>query len=339
VKRGRLLLAFAPLIVLLAGCGGGPSGNALAPKSPQAHAIATLWWWMMGVGFFGLAVVVGLLVAAWVRRNKLGIGNDTEGPKAGERTGWFVVVIGGVIVPIGVIVALFVVSDIFIIRTTEAPAATATKMTVVVVGHQFWWEIRYPGTGAVTANEMHIPVRTPVRVEVRTADVIHSFWVPELNRKIQAIPGQSNAIELDADSTGAYLGYCAEFCGLQHAHMHIKVIVQSASAFRRWLARQTAPAATPPPKTPASVGEAVFLDKCASCHTIRGTAGSGTVGPDLTHLADRRTLAAVTIPNTPSYLAGWIGHAQSVKPGSAMPDIALSTAQVGELVAYLDSLK
>ena len=140
------------------------------------------------------------------------------------------------------IVALFVVSDIFMIRTTEAPAATATKMTVLVVGHQFWWEIRYPGTRTVTANEMHIPVRTPVRVEVRTDDVIHSFWVPALNRKIQTIPGQTNAIEFDATTPGTYLGYCAEFCGLQHAHMHLEVIVQSASAFRRWLALQAAPA-------------------------------------------------------------------------------------------------
>ena len=294
---------------------------------------------MMGVGFFGLAVVVGMLVAAWVRRDKRGIGGDTEGPKAGERTGWFVVVIGGVIVPIGVIVALFVVSDIFMIRTTEAPAATATKMTVLVVGHQFWWEIRYPGTRAVTANEMHIPVRTPIRIEVRTDDVIHNFWVPALNRKIQTIPGQTNAIEFDANTPGTYLGYCAEFCGLQHAHMHVEVIVQSAPAFRKWLARQATPAATPPPKTPEAVGEAVFLDKCASCHTIRGTAASGDVGPDLTHVGSRHTLAAVTIPNTPSYLAGWITDAQSVKPGSAMPDIALSTAQVGELVDYLDSLK
>ena len=338
MKRGRLVIAGAPLLLLVTGCGGGPSGNALAPKSPQAHAIATLWWWMLGVAFFGLAVVVGLLVAAWVRRNKTGIGRDTEGPKAGEHTGWFVVVIGGVVVPIGAIAALFVVSNIFIIRTTEAPAATATKLTVLVVGHQFWWEIRYPGTRAVTADELHIPVRTPVRVEVRTVDVIHDLWVPELNRKIQTMPGQTNAIEFDANDIGTYLGYCAEFCGLQHAHMHIEVIVQSAAAFRTWLSRQAAPAAAPA-TTAARAGQAVFLDKCSSCHTIRGTAATGDVGPDLTHLAGRRTLAAITIPNTPSYLAGWIRDAQSVKPGSAMPDIALSNAQVRALVAYLDSLK
>lgn len=169
-------------------------------------------------------------------------------------------------------------------------------------------------------------------------DVIHSLWVPELNRKIQSMPGQTNAIEFDANDIGTYLGYCAEFCGLQHAHMHIDVIVQSAAAFRSWLARQEAPT-TAPATPPARAGQAVFLDKCSSCHAIRGTAASGDVGPDLTHLADRHTLAAVTIPNTPSYLAGWIRDAQSVKPGSAMPDIALSNAQVRELVAYLGSLK
>src|SRR5262249_32593926 len=161
--------------------------------------------------------------------------------------------------------------DLFVIRATEAPAADATRLTVLVVGHQWWWEVRYPGTKVVTANEIHIPVRTPVRLEVRTADVIHSVWVPELNRTIDTIPGRTNAIVLDAKRVGTYRGQCDEFCGVQHAHMAFLVIAQPASAFRTWLANQARPAAAPV-SARARQGEQVFMTGgCQQCHTIRGT--------------------------------------------------------------------
>jgi cytochrome c oxidase subunit 2 len=166
--------------VLLPGCGG--QQDALAPKSHQARDIASLFWWMMGAAFVGMGVIVFLLGLAWKRRHRRGIGSDTEGDEPGERFAWLVVVGAGVVLPIILLATLFVVSDILVIRTTQAPAASSTRLTIEVVGHQWWWEVRYPGTNAVAANEIHIPVRTPVRVEVRTADVIHSFWVPELNR-------------------------------------------------------------------------------------------------------------------------------------------------------------
>jgi cytochrome c oxidase subunit 2 len=236
--------------------------------------------------------------------------------------------------PIVVISTLFVISDVFVIKTTQAPAGNATKLTVRVIGHQFWWEVRYPGTSAVTANEIHIPVRTPVRVEVQTADVIHSFWVPQLNRKIDTIPGKTNAIELYADAAGRYRGECAEFCGLQHAHMSMVVFADPPGRFRAWLAREQRPAATT-----TGVGARVFQTQCSSCHAIRGTGAGGFVGPDLTHFASRTSIAAYTIPNTRDRLAQWIAHPQQVKPGNQMPDLPLSRRQVNELVAYLETLR
>jgi cytochrome c oxidase subunit 2 len=322
--------------LLLAGCGG--SQNALAPKSHQAADIASLFWWMMGAAWIGLAVVVALLVVAWKRRAR-GAAAGGHDSKAGERAGWYVVVGAGIALPIAVIAALFVISDIFVIRTTQAPAASATRLTVQVVGHQWWWEIRYPGTRAVTANELHIPVRTPVRVDVQTADVIHSFWVPALNRKVDAIPGRTNAIELEADAVGSYRGQCAEFCGLQHAHMAMEVIADPPARFRAWLAGQERPA-QPPATAGARRGADLFTSgACQSCHTIRGTSAAGTTGPDLTHVATRRTLAANTIPNDPPHLRSWITDSQEVKPGNDMPNLDLSDAQLDALVTYLDNLR
>jgi cytochrome c oxidase subunit 2 len=191
----------------------------------------------------------------------------------------------------------------------------------------------------VTANEIHIPARTPVRVEVQTADVIHSFWVPELNRTIDTIPGRTNAIELYADHAGRYRGQCDEFCGLQHAHMAFYVFADPPAVFRRWLAAQSKPAAAP--RTGAErAGLRDFLDgQCSSCHTIRGTSATGDTGPDHTHLDSRKTLGAVTVPNTKAYLEGWIRDSQHVKPGNQMPDIDVSGRRLQELTAYLESLK
>jgi cytochrome c oxidase subunit II len=335
MRTGRYSFAAATVLVV-AGCG--DTQNSLAPKSHQARDIASLFWWMMGGAWIGLAVVVGLLVVAWRRRGR-SAAEDRAREKAAERRGWLVVIGAGMALPIAVISALFVISDVFVIRTTQAPAASATRRAVVVIGHQWWWEIRYQGTRAVTANELHIPVRTPVRVEVRTADVIHSFWVPELNRKIDAIPGRTNVIELDADAVGSYRGQCAEFCGLQHAHMGLEVVVEPAARFRRWLARQ-AGTAGPPATAAARRGEQVFASAgCQSCHTIRGTSASSDVGPDLTHLAGRRTLGALAIPNTPEYLRSWILGSQEVKPGNQMPNLDLASGRLDDLVAYLEGLR
>jgi cytochrome c oxidase subunit 2 len=330
-------IVLAVIVGALAGCG--RQQNALAPESHQSRDIASMFWWMMGGAWIGLALIVALLVWAWHGRRRRGFGDDTEGVKPGERRAWYVVVGAGVAAPVALIVTLFVVSDIFVIRTTEAPAAGSTQLTIQVIGHQWWWEVRYPGTPAVTANEIHIPVRTPVRVEVQTADVIHSFWVPELNRTIDTIPGRTNAIELYADAAGRYRGQCDEFCGLQHAHMAFYVFADPPAVFRRWLDAQSKPAAAAGSGL-AAAGERLFMNgPCSSCHTIRGTGASGDTGPDLTHIASRTSLGAITVANTPAELARWIDHSQELKPGNQMPDFAYDAGQLGSLVAYLEGLR
>jgi cytochrome c oxidase subunit 2 len=316
------LLTLLPLGLVATGCASKQS--SLHPESPPAHGIATLWWIMLGASTFGLAVIVGILVAAWFGRRRHGR----------DRPGTITVIALGIVTPILVLVALFAYSDIFLIRGTSPPAtaaaATEHALSIHVVGHQFWWEVRYGGN-AVTANEIHIPVRTPVVVSVHSDDVIHSFWVPELNRKIDLEPDQVNRVELYADKAGRYRGQCAEFCGLQHAHMGFYVYADPPAVFRRWLARQARPAAAAP--------TALFMSKCSSCHAIRGTAADAHVGPDLTHVGSRTSLAALTIPNSPVRMEQWLRDPQQVKPGALMPDLNLTDAQVRALARYLESLK
>jgi cytochrome c oxidase subunit II len=325
-------LALLPLA--LAGCGG--EQNALNPHSHASTDLANLFWLMAAVAFGGLGLVTGLLLLAWFRRNRRA---DPDDPHPGERAGWWMVVGMGVVFPIAVVVALFIVSDGLIMHVTEAPAASKTAMTIEAIGHQWYWEFRYPGTKAVTADEMHIPVDTRINLVATTADVIHSFWVPTLNRKIDTIPGERNRILLYANRAGTYRGQCAEYCGLQHAHMAMLVFAQPKAQFQAWLRKQSAPAAAAT-SSAARQGRRVFLSgACSSCHTIRGTGATGYLGPDLTHLASRTTLAGLTIPNTRSYLSRWIVDSQHFKPGNEMPDLQLTGAQLHALVAYLESLK
>jgi len=329
VIRG-VLVAFAALA--LAGCAN--KQNALAPASKQEHAISHLWWVMMTGAWIGFAVIVGLLTLGWVNRRKSGLPRG-----GGERAATLIVIVLGTIIPIVVVSALFVYSDIFVIDSTAAPSKGTTSSSIDVVGHQWFWEIRYPGTKAVTANEIHIPVRSRVEVVGTTADVIHSFWVPRLNRKIDLIPGRVNRSLLQADRTGVFRGQCAEFCGLQHAHMSFWVFVDNAGAFRSWLAHEAAPASAPRGAA-ARAGQRMFVtSSCASCHEIRGTGTTATVGPDLTHLAGRTSIAALTLPNAPSALASWIHNPQASKPGDRMPDLGLQSNEVSELVAYLQELR
>jgi cytochrome c oxidase subunit II len=322
-----------PLVVLLAGCGS--KQNALSPESHPAREISTLWWNMMIGCWLGFGVIVALLVAAYIRRGRAGIPFVRDADKGGT----IVVLVLGIATPIVVIATLFFIADIAIIGDTQAPAAATTKMTIHVTGHQFFWAVRYPGTKAVTANEIHIPVRTPINLEVGTADVIHSFWVPQLNRKIDTLPGQINRILLYADKPGRYRGDCAEFCGLQHAHMGMYVFAEPRAQFDAWLAREAKPA--PKPSTPAARrGLAYFLSgPCSSCHTIRGTSAAGFTGPDLTHIASRLSLGAVTIHNDPTHLAEWIVDSQHFKPGNQMPELSIPRSQLSDLVAYLETLK
>ncbi len=324
------MLALVLLPLALSGCAG--AQNSLNPHSHAATDIANLFWWMMAVAFGGLLLVVAIMVAAWFRRGR------AKDEHAGEQLGNKVVIALGIVMPVCVVCALFVVSDTLIINVTQAPAASSTALTVDAIGHQWWWEFRYPGTSADTADEMHIPVDTRVNLVATTADVIHSFWVPPLNRKIDTIPGQRNRILLYSNEVGTFRGQCGEFCGLQHAHMAMLVIVQTKAAFHAWL-RKEAATARPVATAAGQAGQNVFLATCSSCHTIRGTSASGFLGPDLTHVGSRHWLAGLAFENRRATLANWITNAQRVLPGNEMPDFSLGRVQLRNLVSYLESLK
>jgi cytochrome c oxidase subunit II len=323
-------LALCPLV--LAGCGG--NQNVLDPHSRPERRIATLWWVMFAVAAIGFSIVVLFLFLGWVRRNR-----DRLPFGGGEGAAVGMVVALGIAVPIVLLVSLFVYSDLFVLKSVAAPRPGSTRLTVQVIGRQWFWEVRYPGTKAVTANEIHIPVGTRVNLVGKTDDVIHSFWVPELNRKVDLIPGATTRILLEADQPGIYRGQCAEYCGLQHAHMAMYVIAQPPAQFRTWLAHEARPAS--PQQGAPSPGFLAFNaeDACSGCHTVRGTNAHGDVGPDLTHVASRTTLGALTIPNDREALAAWILDSQHVKPGNQMPAVPLTGSQLNAILAYLDGLR
>jgi cytochrome c oxidase subunit 2 len=318
--------ALALLLVVLSGCGDNRQ-SALSPDSDQSHRIASLWWGMLAAAVVVFLGTLALIAIAVVRRRRRGL------PVVGEeeQVSNGLVVTFGIVIPVLALATTFFIADIGAVRATDAPKSGETKMTIDVIGHQWWWEVRYPGSGAVSANEIHIPVGTPVKVRLDTADVIHSFWVPELNKKVDTVPGHPNSLLLYAKRPGRYRGQCAEFCGLQHAHMALEVHADPPGRFRAWLANEAKPA----PRV-----EAAFEDnQCASCHTIRGTDARGRIGPDLTHVASRRTLGALTIPNDRNYLGAWILDPQHFKPGNKMPALKLSGDELAKLVDYLESLK
>ena len=327
LRLGSPLLACV-LVLALAGCGG--NENTLAPHSHAESSITTLFWVVFGFSCFGFGVVCVLLFLGWWRRNK-----PTLPGGGGEKAATTIVIGAGVALPIVLLCALFVYGDLVVTKATGAPSTAPTQMTIAVTGHQFWWEIRYPGTSVVTANEIHIPVNTRVKVVTSTADVIHSLWVPELNRKLDMIPGQTAAVLFDATKPGVYAGHCSEFCGLQHAHMVVLVFVQPRARFERWLAHNARPAAAA-----SGPGAQLFLkDGCADCHRVRGTAARGDVGPDLTHFASRATIGAVRITNSPGNLAEWIRYPQKLKPGSKMPNLDLPQSDWTQLQQYVESLR
>lgn len=221
-------------------------------------------------------------------------------------------------------------------------AAPPPALTIEIRGYRWWWDVRYPSADpnriAVTANELHIPLGQTVEVTLRSDNVIHSFWVPALGGKTDLIPGQINRMRIEADRAGVYRGQCAEFCGLQHAGMAFLVVVEPPREFEAWLTAQIAPATQAASDT-ARRGQTLFQVRCGGCHAVRGTDAMGIVGPDLTHLKSRRTIAAGLLPNTPGHLAGWIANPQTLKPGSLMPNLELSGAELTSIAAYLETLQ
>ncbi len=312
-------------LATLSACSGS-SPSALDPAGFGARRVAGLWWFLFAVAAVVCVVVIVALLLALRRRGA---------PPGPSHDGHRVVVVAGVLVPALILTTVYLVG-LRDMRDLSVPD-TAPAVTVDVVGHTWWWQVSYPGEGVVTANEIHVPVGQDVLLRLRTADVNHSFWVPQLTVKTDLVAGRLNRTWLRAERAGRFRGQCAEFCGLQHAHMAFVVVAEPERDFRSWLSQQArdVPAAT---TALAQRGRDVFESaSCASCHTVRGTTAHGTVGPDLTHVSTRSEIGAGTLPNDPGHLAGWIADAQTAKPGNLMPPQPLSPEDLRALVAFLDS--
>ena len=327
--RRRAAPAAVVALGLVASACSSKAPSALEPQGPAAKQIADIWWLMFGLATVVYVVVAGLIIAAALR----GRGTEGEGRPSKISDDAFIWV-GGLIVP-AVILGILAVVTVQSVATLRQPEKDALK--IEVTGYRWWWEVRYPKEGIVTANEIRIPAGRPVEIGLRTADVIHSFWVPELAGKVDQVPDHRNVLRLEADKPGEYRGQCAEFCGIQHAKMAFLVRAETPADFARWVSRQQRPASTPVSES-AAKGQVVFArSTCGACHAIRGTEARGTYGPDLTDFGDRRTIGAVAVPNTRANLARWIVDAQSIKPGNLMPPIHMKPDDVVALLDYLES--
>jgi cytochrome c oxidase subunit 2 len=333
VTRGRPLAASrAGLLgaaVALSSCRG--PGSALDPAGEGAEQIATLFWGLtLGGALIWVAVVALALYAAYGRRAPIS-----------PRGGHLLVVWCGVVVPTVVLAGVLVWSLVMLPGLLATAPDGARR--IQVVGHQWWWRVRYLEQGKAPielANELHLPVGEPVEIELESPDVIHSFWIPSLGGKVDMIPGRKTRIRLRPTRVGTFRGICAEYCGASHALMTFRAVVQDEAAFDAWLAREAAPAA-PPSDEAEQRGEEVFqASGCGACHAVRGTPAEGAIGPDLTHVGGRGALAAGALPNDAPALRRWLAHTGDVKPGVHMPSFGmLPEADLVALAAYLEGLE
>lgn len=336
-RVSRSLLVVAALLAL--GACGPMDQSMLAPAGPIAGRVARLWWFSLAVSTVVYLATMAMLFAAMLRarrRERSGATADT----AGDRR-LTAVVIGAVGATVAILMVFFGY-DLSVGRTlTIIPSQR--PITIELTGHQWWWEVTYadpsPQGRFTTANEIHVPVGEPVLFLLASGDVIHSLWVPNLAGKKDLIPGFTQSFWFQADTAGVYRGQCAEFCGHQHAKMALLVIAEPMAEFQEW-ARQQRQTATTPSDSMQARGQEIFLTgSCVMCHSIRGTPAGSHAGPDLTHLASRRTIAAGTLPNVRGALAGWIVDPQQVKPGTKMPPNRLTPDDLNALLAYMESLR
>jgi cytochrome c oxidase subunit 2 len=283
-----------------------------------------MWWILFGLAVAVIVVVTGLML--YGIRRKVPPTDEDDAP------GIRLIVVGGFVVPAIVLTILFglMVRDL----GAEARDLDSAQMSIDVIAHQWWWEVRYEGE-IVSANEIHIPTGEQVKMNLTTKDVIHSYWVPQLQAKVDMIPGIVNEISLQADDPGVYRGICGEFCGVQHAKMQFLVVAQDPAEFDAWLQNEAAVPATPEDDP----GRRAFLEStCAGCHAVAGTEATARLGPDLTHFGGRRTIGAGALPNTEENLAAWILDAQQAKPGNEMPPSPVTEGELGSIVDYLMGL-
>jgi cytochrome c oxidase subunit 2 len=342
--RWLALLSFAASVFVIAGhvtpafANPAQVTNLLQPLSQPAQEIKELSMLVLAICAAIFLIVTGLLVYAIVRFRHRAGDEASEPPQIyGSNqieTAWTVL-------PILIVFVLILVTSRTIADIQNRKAGPGA-VHATIVGHQWWWEIRYPDLGIVTANELHVPAsdvsrRQPTFLKLQSADVAHSFWVPQLAGKTDVIPGRENSMWFEPTQPGTYLGNCAEYCGMQHAQMLIRVIVQSPGEFERWVAEQKRAAEEEPS---AQEGRRVFFaNSCVNCHTIRGTSAQGAFGPDLTHLMSRETLASGATPNTPETLRAWVRDPQELKVGCLMPNMQMSDTEVDQIVSYLHTLK
>ncbi len=338
--RSGLSLALCVCAFTLRAFADGPDSipNTFAPASTPAHEIYNLSLFVLTITGALFVSVASLLTYVCIRYRRKKSHPINEPPQV---YGSLQVELAWTVVPILIIVVLFLTTARFIFAIQDQPEPS-DALNVTVIGHQFWWEFRYPGYGVVTANELHIPVSThqrpePTFLRLISADVDHSFWVPQLAGKTDLIPNHPNEMWMDPDEPGLYLGQCAQYCGIEHAMMLIRVYADTPAQFAAWIKNQQQPAVNDPA---AAAGRRIFeTQACMVCHTIKGTRALGTVGPDLTHFMSRATIAAGAAPNTPANLRSWIQNPANFKPGALMPAMHLSNEQIDELVAYLTTLR
>lgn len=344
--RKRASSRIPALLAGIAGLGVAPA-HANSPMyylrtfGTRGNDIASLTWGLFILSMV-VVVIIGVLVLTGVLRRRdpsaHAIGAAIPVTRGeGLLLPW---IYGGLIVTV-IILAGFVIWTVATMVAISKPAEKPA-FTIAITGHQWWWELAYKTSDTSrsfkTANEIHIPVGKPVRIVLNSADVIHSFWVPQLSGKTDLIPGRTNETWIEADKPGVYRGQCTEYCGRQHAHMAIKLFADPPDKFRKWWNAQLQPAAAPASQD-VKQGESNFLLQCGVCHTVRGTPAGGVLGPDLTHLMSRTTIASNTLPNRVGFLSGWIADPQHVKPGAKMPDLDLSGTELASIRTYLLTLK
>jgi cytochrome c oxidase subunit II len=318
--------------------GVGINQSVLSPAGVQASSIHALWVIMLSVCTTVFIAVLAALLVAVVR----GTRRRSEEPSTSPAE-WTVTRCVGVAVGLTVATLIGLLLASVWTGRTVASLQASSAISIAITGHQWWWEIQYedavPSRRVLTANEIHIPTNRPVVLKVTSRDVIHSFWVPNLQGKRDLIPGYTTALWMQASRAGVFRGQCAEFCGMQHAHMAFDVVVESDEEFARWLEVMRQPGRYPPDQREYK-GRDVFMHaRCATCHTIRGSEAAGQTAPDLTHIASRSTLGAGSLPNTPDNLATWIQDSQRVKPGNQMPPNPLAADDLQALVSYLETLR
>ena len=311
------------------------SESSLNPKGPVAGTISRLSWVLFAIAGLVFISVVGVMIFGAMRRPRGPVDENGvigRAPREDHR----IITVGGILIPAVILIGIFAYSLRDMISLAKPD--TAAAMTINVVGHQWWWEVQYQNLGVTTANEIHIPTGVPIQFDLTTDDVIHSFWVPNLASKRDLIPNQVNKLWLQADSAGTYQGQCAEYCGTMHGLMNFIVVAQSPDQYAAWLANEQKPSGISDDPLIVEGQQAFLGSACVYCHAVRGTAASGNIGPDLTHLASRQTLAAGVIANTKGNLAGWITAPQSIKPDAKMPGIVMNPDEFKALLAYLESL-